>query len=976
MLTRANTLATLLGLALLAAAPAAAGHLRDAGRLSRLPRAVVPITPEGVLIDFENLPPGETVYSQYADLGITFPEEPEICEPLEGARSGAKALTKYHPGDEFDPGPLTIEFSAPQQSVWLFAGLDDATGGRKITAALRAYDGSGSLLATAAKQLGPGPTPVSTLFGVTAPADSIVKVELHYQTSYFEVIDDLIFTAAGSPGAPDTASPIVDITTPVSNTFLDYPAAPGTFPLEGTVYEERRLKTLRIRVESDGQASEGLVNRSGVGPTYTFGSPSVHGLIFPGKNYITVTAEDYAGNTGSDTVAVTYEPLAGQAELLILTPRRFRGPLCGLRDWKRSSGITCHIMTIEGLESDPRFRAARDIQERIKRMLAYAWRHHGTRYAMLVGDGDAFPVRYTRTGHRGVSWGICRPASDLYYADLFKTDGLFDSWDANGDGVYGDWWAPPEEGQTAASFDQINIDACDLRPDIAVGRLPASTVEEVSTYVQKVMHYESRFEPPSFSRILLFSGPKEFPGEEAALDCIARTAMPGFDFIKSYRPDGFLDWSPSRKADYVHDDWEPAIADAFEDGIGFAFCFDHGERDVCGPYSADTLADLHNPGRRPVVLASGCNTAKFIHWNDCYMDVQGNLPRTPGGQIDRDNGWTDPRPEPAAIQPSTVDSESMAEHFLVDSMSGAVGFIGAHSGTNVAGLDLCRLFPEAWDRGHRRLGDMWNDALTRFINTYLYAGHTYAKDPFQSHHIHKYLLFGDPSLRLGGVPADQVRQGEGAADPHPSPDARTQYRDIISRVRYPSATGTGSIRITGEAPPGTMVGLYEGRRRLGETQADASGRFAIQLAGLKDGTHAITLRPAGRKARSPDARTILVDVQAASPTATHLKYPRTCAPGRFVLTGKTQYDETWVELFEGKILVAADYAQHGGTFVLRPTSPLSAGPHTFSLRLVTPAGRSTVLERAVSTTITGAIIRPASPSRGPINRPMLRTTSP
>ncbi|UCC67263.1 MAG: hypothetical protein JSV79_09000, partial [Armatimonadota bacterium] len=325
---------------------------------------------------------------------------------------------------------------------------------------------------------------------------------------------------------------------------------------------------------------------------------------------------------------------------------------------------------------------------------------------------------------------------------------------------------------------------------------------------------------------------------------------------------------------------------------------------------------------------------------------------------------------------STVDSESMAEHFLVDSMSGAVGFIGAHSGTNVAGPDLCRLFPEAWDRGHRRLGDMWNDALTRFINTYLYAEHTYAKDSFQSHHIHKYLLFGDPSLRLGGVPADQVRQGEGAAVSHPSPDATTQYRGIISRVRYPSATGTGSIRITGEAQPGTTVGLYEGRRRLGETQADASGRFAIQLAGLKDGTHAITLRPAGRKARSLDARTILVDVQTASPTATNLKYPRTCAPGRFVLTGKTQYDETWVELFEGKVLVAGDYAQHGGTFVLRPTSPLSPGPYTFSLRLVTPAGRSTVLKRAVSTTITGTITQPASPSRRPINHPALRTANP
>lgn len=970
---RYRSIAVAVAAVCLAAAPAEARSLVRPKRPPVAARPPVFVIPDQQLIDFENLPTGESVFSQYSALGVTFPEQPLICEPLEGARSGAKALSKLHPGDEFDSGPLTIEFSAPQKSVRMFVGLDDPTGGRSIGATLRGYDAGGTVVATEARQLGPGPTSIATLMSVTAQSDCIVKVELHYQTSYFEVIDDLAFTTAGPPGAPDTRPPVVNITTPVNDVFLDYATAEAAFPLAGTVYEETRLKTLNIRVESEGRAREGLVNHSGAPPTYTFGSPNVHGLIFPGRNHITVTAQDYAGNTDSDSVQIVYEPLSGQAELLILTPTPFRGPLCWLRDFKTSTGISCHIITLEGIEADPRFAGARDIQERIKRTIAHAHRHHGTRYAMLVGDGDTFPIRYTRTGRRGVSWGVCRPASDLYYADLFKADGTFDSWDANNDGVCGDWWAAPQDGGTAADFNQINIDDCDLSPDIGVGRLPASTVEEVANYVNKVMSYESPGTPSWFSRLLLFDGPKEFPGDEAVLDWIADNTMPGFHFIKSYRPAGFLQWDHSRKVAHVHN-WEIQIGDTLESGVGFAFCFDHGERDQCGVYGADRLDALHNAGRLPVVLASACNTAKFIHWNDFYQDVDGNIPRTPQGEFDRDNGWPDPRPEPAAIQPSFVDNESMAERFLVQGSHGAIAFIGAHSGTNVAGPDLCKLFPEAWSRGHRRLGDIWNDALTRFINTYLHSNHPYARDPFQAHHIHKFLLFGDPSLRLGGIPAAEQQAGEGAATPD---HVRQQFAGLLARYRspvaplsYPDTTASDTVTITGRASARTTLAFYEGRRLLGRTQADGAGRFAIQLKDLSEGTHAISVRPAGARVRLTQAKTILIQVQQSNPTVADLHYPKKCRPDGLIVTGRTQHNETWVELIEGKQVIAGDYSQHGGHFNLRPTAPLRPGMHTLTLHLRNAAGRETTLQHALSVSVTSSAQVPALRAR-PSLRPRL-----
>ena len=91
----------------------------------------------------------------------------------------------------------------------------------------------------------------------------------------------------------------------------------------------------------------GSVSFSGQAPTYQFGSPRVHGLIFPGRNRITITAEDYAGNTGAQTITVWYDPLGGEAELLVIAPTQLRPPLVWLRSWKRLSGISCNILSLE-----------------------------------------------------------------------------------------------------------------------------------------------------------------------------------------------------------------------------------------------------------------------------------------------------------------------------------------------------------------------------------------------------------------------------------------------------------------------------------------------------------------------------------------------------------------------------------------------------------------------------------------------------
>ena len=95
----------------------------------------------------------------------------------------------------------------------------------------------------------------------------------------------------------------------------------------------------------------------------------------------------------------------------------------------------------------------------------------------------------------------------------------------------------------------------------------------------------------------------------------------------------------------------------------------------------------------------------------------------------------------------------MAEEFLVKRDSGAVAYIGAAHKFEHGGKPLGAYFFEAYRDLPKppTLGDMWGAALKRFIANEL-GGGTIGMGPYYAFiHAHKVMLFGDPSLRLGGL---------------------------------------------------------------------------------------------------------------------------------------------------------------------------------------------------------------------------------
>ena len=70
--------------------------------------------------------------------------------------------------------------------------------------------------------------------------------------------------------------------------------------------------------------------------------------------------------------------------------------------------------------------------------------------------------------------------SDLYYADLAKRDGSFEDWNARKKGFHAGYFG--EVRGEHFKKDPINYDEIDYRPEIAVGRWPVSTANEIQLW--------------------------------------------------------------------------------------------------------------------------------------------------------------------------------------------------------------------------------------------------------------------------------------------------------------------------------------------------------------------------------------------------------------------------------------------------------------------------------------------------------------
>lgn len=472
--------------------------------------------------------------------------------------------------------------------------------------------------------------------------------------------------------------------------------------------------------------------------------------------------------------------------LMIVHPAAFRDQALRLVRHKRATGMTVYsyelATLIDGVDGA-------DDAERLKRAIyTAAGDDRRVRYVFLLGDATLIPVRYRRTlQQRGVNaspYQAWFTAADLYYANLYKTHDArsgsavadtgsgFSDWDADGNHAYDDHhW----DNDDVYDWNPDGVDGC---PDIAVGRLPAQTADQVRIYVDKVIAYETG---PGAPARVAFLADKRYPTADTLMERIATDAKLataglavdrfGFGYATTDHPPSGL--SPSRKG---------TTEAAARDG-GFVVYVGHGSTNTwdfevegdTGLLSGGNVAAFTN-GTQPVVISIGCSTGEWVyaapdHAQPGYRDVNGivhsftssnsrsdntgtwTVTDNPLGRPDLNKTWTVADKDAAKVpvpRPDVYDfnrpSPTFALSWLLNPVGGGIAFAGE---TTVAqdnwGADFATGLFQAWGGTGTVLGDMWLHA-----GRYYWQLHETSQDTIGAPRCYlTYMtLFGDPSLRL------------------------------------------------------------------------------------------------------------------------------------------------------------------------------------------------------------------------------------
>jgi hypothetical protein len=290
-------------------------------------------------------------------------------------------------------------------------------------------------------------------------------------------------------------------------------------------------------------------------------------------------------------------------DCVILGPDSLADVYQRLADFQTRAGRPTVVRNLSVIrDADPR---SNDLAQAIRSFLRSARDLWGTRWAVLAGDHEAIPMRYIEVRFAEVT---VMP-SDAYYADLDGT------WDANGNGIYGEV-----------------ADGLDMEPDIAVGRLSASTRAEAEVLVAKALRYATAPPPPMLGKQLILAEvlfpPDWRPGQIVQVDGATdgeslRVRAPACAVVDRYYE------NTVRYPSVPALDKTSALS-ALSRGYNVVYHVGHGARSQLsvGPdlLTLSDLATITNGDSAAIWISSNCASAAVDF--DCVAE---RLVRRPGG---------------------------------------------------------------------------------------------------------------------------------------------------------------------------------------------------------------------------------------------------------------------------------------------------------------------------------------------------------
>jgi hypothetical protein len=445
-------------------------------------------------------------------------------------------------------------------------------------------------------------------------------------------------------------------------------------------------------------------------------------------------------------------------DMVIIAPSQFSEIIQQLIDHKNKLGINTTFKSVEDIYTE--YQGV-DKPEQIKYFIKDAIEQWKIKYVLLIGGLKSIlfayprddknqgtiswfiPVRYTNLIESG---SIYDPGfiSDLYYADIYTGDGNFSSWDSNSDGIFAKW---TESG--------IDKDIINFYPDVYVGRLPCRNDYEVKIMVNKILNYEQSAAHPSWYNKMVVVGGDAF--NDSGTDFIegeligdkVLSYMPYFNPIKLY---GSYRYSNPENTPLTVN-----IKREISSGCGHLFFDGHahpgnwntgwpGEFDRLIPKGGISVYDfpyLRNLDKLPICVAGGCHNSQF---NVSFLTTMLKLPFM----------WTFGIPVP----------ECWSWHLTRKIGGGSIATIGNTGLGYEAGWEygdrdgdgvnepdcveayggyLERCFYKTFNESIDILGDVWGGAIRKYL--FIFPGMDFQWD---AKVIEEWILFGDPSLKIGG----------------------------------------------------------------------------------------------------------------------------------------------------------------------------------------------------------------------------------
>jgi hypothetical protein len=405
----------------------------------------------------------------------------------------------------------------------------------------------------------------------------------------------------------------------------------------------------------------------------------------------------------------TSESLSKETKLLIIAPEEFTEALQPLVNHKIEYEVPTTLVTTEWIADHS---TGRDLEEQIKYTIKDEIETNSITSVLLVGGFDKLPMR--RSYVMFWDWNE-EVITDLYYSDIYDSNGDFCSWDSNNNNQFGE-----------------SSDRVDHFPDVHLGRLACDSLEDVTIVVDKIIHYETETYGSDWFNTMIYIGGNTFrwsPGNDG--EDINEMIM---DIMPQFTPE--IIWTS--KGNFNRRTISNTITDgaAFLDYSGHGFEFGMGTYTPTGTkmkyYYSAYIKDTANGYKLPIIFFDACLTAKIDYVLQDLLDYRAYTVFNMLAQVLRVN--------------TSQRRPCFAWAFINHEGGGAIATIGA-TRTAFGGVDegagkMSIEFFSTYDSS-QYLGEM----ITQMQNGYI------TDCPGDDFTLEEFILLGDPTLKIGGYPS-------------------------------------------------------------------------------------------------------------------------------------------------------------------------------------------------------------------------------